>query len=443
VIWVPNYPPLANDPLGPLTPEQVLVEYDGLRMFTSRDLSSRLLFAYQCDQEGKLWRYTVVPCSDRQLKLFEKGELTIVQMLTQPWGWVVNILDGSDVESIWGVDPTSLPDEYRPSPEVRLVSSAESDLSLRLLGSGIGHDHVPLSVVKQASERTMSVVRGLVDYIGTTIPSGLTDKESREYADLPVCGVLLASFQISLELPKAPDLDVLNSESKPNRSDLISREMRRLLGKVVEWSADPAMADGEPRPPEEAVAILRAIEELSPSGRTPVQEVQLGGKLVAENHRRTISLVRETRKRARSSIDSRLKALGPSAKQAIRWPEVIQATGVISEADTKRLTFYLRDIGPIYFLDRDPPTQEEDWPYGDLILFSFAEERWRSVVVASLDTAKKVTLYGKLARQSEQPEGVILAYTIPQYILINAEIHSGVIDASDPVIDSPPLPAII
>ena len=189
MIWTATNPQCDASVLGSLAPERVLVEYEGPRIFTCRNRDGMLLFVFQCDEDGDLWRYTVVPCSNRRLEQFISGMLTIVQMLAQPWGWVVDIRDGEVVEAAWEIDPITLPGEYRPHQDVRLVPSAEPALSVKLLGSGISQDHVPLSVVKQAAERTMSVVRGLIDYIGTNMPSGLTDKESREYADLPICGV--------------------------------------------------------------------------------------------------------------------------------------------------------------------------------------------------------------------------------------------------------------
>lgn len=113
--WQPDHPPLNPNALGPLAPELVLVEYQGPRVYACRGRAGGLLFAYQCDEDGVVWRYTVVPCSDRQLARFVSGELTVAQMLSSRSGWVADIRDGADIESVWEVAPTALPDCYRPT----------------------------------------------------------------------------------------------------------------------------------------------------------------------------------------------------------------------------------------------------------------------------------------------------------------------------------------
>ncbi|MBN9520974.1 hypothetical protein J0H58_21040 [bacterium] len=416
--WQASHPPLDSEALGQLAPESVLVEYDGLRMFTCRDRSSRLLFAYQCDQEGDLWRYTVAPCSEKQLSRFIAGELTIVQMLSVPWGWVVDIRDGSDIESIWEVDPTALPDDYRPNPEVRLVPTAEPDLSIKWVGDNIDQGHVPLSVIKYASDKAISVVRGLVEYIGSREQYEFTKKQAQDYADLPVSHVTLASFQLSITLPRPVDEDVFGNPA--NEQDVrVASEMKRLLTKVVKWSSVPGLAKDPTTGPEESIAVLRAIQDLAPSGLTAVQSVELGGRLVTESRAESVGLSPETRKQARESIKDKVKELGPGVKEAIRWPERIQATGVITGGVFNVNAFFLSEVGPVTNLDSDPPEDIEEWPFGDMILFSFDEAVWRPSVVAALDHKARVTVIGKRERQAEMPDGVILANTMPHYNLID------------------------
>lgn len=386
---------------------------DGPRIFITRNSAGNLLFAYQCDQSSDLWRYLLVPCSDLRLAQFSEGKISIVQMLNQPWDWVADIRDGSDIESMWVVDPAVLPDDYRPQPNVYLTHVSEPELSVRYVGASFHEQSVPLSVIRTASERVTAAFRGLVDFVGNRLHrSAFSEKESRDLADVRVHGVLLASFQLAIDIPDSSD----------QRHQTIWQEVRRLLERAVQWGADPELIDrASDSDPEEDVAVLQAIESLAPTGRTEVEEVQLGGRLVSRLRPGPVPLRKETRRRVQSSIKNKVSKLEPESRFR-QWPSGILAVGRLTAADKSLNTFYLRDVGPVYDLDQEEPIEGEGWPYGDMILFSYDPEKWKNSVVESFTSERKIFAIGKLVRQADVPDGVILAYSIPQYELINLQV---------------------
>ncbi len=132
MMWIPPSEPVVDRHRFPhFKPERIIVEYDGPRVFTLRDAHGGLCLAYQCDELDDLWRFTVVPTSDRLVEHFVVGRLSVAEMLDQPWGWLVDA-DNDGVRRAWAIDPFTLPQSYQPISGVYLVEDhAERDLKVR------------------------------------------------------------------------------------------------------------------------------------------------------------------------------------------------------------------------------------------------------------------------------------------------------------------------
>ncbi|MBA4188923.1 MAG: hypothetical protein C0467_13075 [Planctomycetaceae bacterium] len=410
------------DYFGDLKPERVLVEYNGLRIFTFSGHDGRLLFAYLSDEDSEQIRYTVVPSSNSQIERLVKGDLTLVHMLTQPWGWVVDINHYGEIISVLEVEPATLPEEYRPAHNAYLPGAKKYDFSVRLLGPTMSEESAPLSSMKYASERTMATVQGLAKYVIARNDLKLFgDKQARELSDLPVSGILLASLEVDMKMPKVVNDRLDDAATK--EANFVATEIERLLNKVIAWAATPDLMDKPENEPEESVAILNAIEKLTPSGRNNVQEVQLGGRLVSAQRRRTVSLSKELRPKIRASMKSNMNKLGNSMPRSIPWPDLIRAVGKVTNADVTLNTFLLREVGPVFLMDQED-SMDDEWSFGDFILFTYDEKRWRETVIRSLDTGGRMIVVGKLVKQADAPEGTILAYSVPQYRLLELELET-------------------
>lgn len=96
--------------VGTLEPVEVLVDFDGPRVFTSLAPDGAMLLAYVCDETGS--RLLVVPTDRETVDDLKSGRLALLTALTLPWVWLVD-RDGSLVSArrttLGEVPPLNLP----------------------------------------------------------------------------------------------------------------------------------------------------------------------------------------------------------------------------------------------------------------------------------------------------------------------------------------------
>ncbi|MFM7039359.1 MAG: hypothetical protein ACKO2L_16730 [Planctomycetaceae bacterium] len=79
---------LSNDYLGSFSPDRILYEYDGPKIFTVRDREQDLCLACWSAADEQFNRFIVVPTSETIVKALESGELPVAQALDQPRCWL-------------------------------------------------------------------------------------------------------------------------------------------------------------------------------------------------------------------------------------------------------------------------------------------------------------------------------------------------------------------
>ena len=418
MLWHSDTPPCDKSFLGPFAPKAILVEYNGPRIFTLESQQGQLLLAYHCDEDDNSWRYAVVPFSTVLLESLMSGAITIVDAIHQPWAWIVDIDNGGTVMNVWPADPTSLPTDYLPSSDVRLVDRPHDDFSVKLIGKNITGSGVALSVIRSASERTHKSIRKLVDHIGVRSGIvGFSDRDSRRHSDVMASHVLLASFEISVELPDPALLPAATSEEDV----LFAKELRRLLGRVIEWSAHPELMD-EPdkQDPSESVAILQSIEDLTPSGRNEDSEVQIGGKLVATIVGKNVSLRKELRPRLKAAIRRRVDT-GSIDGWVEQLPQSISAVGNVGTVthEPERNWFILTDLGTVYYLDSRELIDEGEWMYGERILFIYDPKLWLARILSALGNGRKVAAVGAIVTEAIADDNLQWPRAYPVYNLLD------------------------
>ena len=420
MLWIITTPPCDKTFLGDFTPERVIVEYDGPRVFTV-DSNGKLLLAYHCDEDDRVWRYTVVSFSQQLVERLVTGKITIVEALSQPWSWIVDVDDLGEIVGAWSVDPAEIPSQYRPATDVRLVDRQHDDFSVKLIGQNITESGVALSVIRSASERTHKAIRKLVDHIGTHNGlTGFSDRDSRRHSDMTASYVHMASFEISIVLPDPDPLPV----SSVSEDVLFAKELRRLVGKVIGWSANPELMD-EPdtRDPSESVAILQSIEDLTPSGRNDDSEVQIGGKLVTAAIGRKVSLRKDLRPRLRAAIKRRVET-GSLTGWVEQLPKLISAFGMVGTLcpDQDHPWFLLKEIGAVFYLDSGELFDEGDWMYGDRILFAYDSQKWWTLIATAIASGKKVSAVGALISEPIADTNLNWPRTSPTYTLLDLKL---------------------
>jgi hypothetical protein len=313
-----DWPELAS-----LTPERVLDEYDGPRLFTLRSRDGHLFLAYKCAEDQDAERYLVVPTHEALIGQLESNAVTLRDALIGHGSvWLLDRhLDGTTCV-LGAVDPANLPVSALPRAGVRLAPSRDVLLRLKVIGESITPHHVPASVVRRAIDGATGAVRSLVRHaLRTQSVAGRPAESVRGYYDLPAIGFSLGSFQVEFGAPEFgghPPLD----------SKMTIETVQDLLAKGLEWSTNPKPNE-LPRTAEWS-AIIEALAQLAPPQKGPIDRVEMSGKLVGEPQF-MVSLTRDASER-----------IGNARKHLSLTRRARAHEGLVREFDKDRLTFILR-----------------------------------------------------------------------------------------------------
>src|SRR5262245_12983338 len=103
-----------------LEPDRLLYEYDGPRIFTSKDSADNLYLAYFCDEDERTTRFLVVTFSERLLDALTAGSMNVRDALTRPQSWLVDLDNDWQLTGSWRIDVDTLPTGVIPEPGVML-----------------------------------------------------------------------------------------------------------------------------------------------------------------------------------------------------------------------------------------------------------------------------------------------------------------------------------
>jgi hypothetical protein len=126
MLWEVKGRPLSPTFLGDVQPETVLFEYEGPRSFLARDPQGGLLFAHQCGESNDVWRYAVVPFSDRLAQALENGRLDLRGALDQPRIWIVDFGANRKPTQCIATRLSDMPEDYLPKAGVMLYPESEA-----------------------------------------------------------------------------------------------------------------------------------------------------------------------------------------------------------------------------------------------------------------------------------------------------------------------------
>jgi hypothetical protein len=336
------------DFFGSFEPDEVLYDFDGPRIFTIKSRHDDTLLVYQCDEDEAASRFIVVPCDARLLDAVQAGHCSVRDALTQAWTWVVDQPHGQAPQSAWRVDLESIPHGVLPGGSVMLLPSMDPLLSVRMVGSGLGPGETPASVIRRVVEGASNALKTLVEFVLEVQSAGGRPAERlRRLYDLRAQRVAFASFEIAFKAPPAPRQES-SSSAEEERKTL--EDVGVLLQRALQWAealeAPPnsseeilaasavAILGGSPEgTPKEVLAMLEALEKLTPPQHGLVLEVHIGGRLVG-NRRSHRVLTRTSSAWVRKELDQRRRDRGP----------LVALTGLVREFDKDKLTFTLREI---------------------------------------------------------------------------------------------------
>lgn len=337
-MWEVSGKPVPAERFRPFVPAEVLYDFDGPRTFTFRDADDELYLAHWLDGDRDAARFAVVPFSAALLAELKTGQISVRDALNQPRAFVIDIGPDATARAAWRVELGELPGDALPRPTTMLWPSLEPLASVRAVGERVRVGAIPHAVVRAVADSLPRAYRTVLDYALGAIPEDLAQKiKARSYEPLAQ-RVCLASFEISFRLPDMPaDLfDQIDESARAIVLAAIERggELLRLgLGWATSAAATPKRLRELTGSEDEARVILAAIESLMPSGRGPVQTIELRGAWVGAPTR-PLQLTRENRR----------VVAGALRELPTREPVRIRLTGRIREWDKDRLSFELRDI---------------------------------------------------------------------------------------------------
>ena len=323
-IWTVSGVETSRERLGALTPQEILVDVDGPRVFVARTSDDEDLLLYQCAEDANRTGWVAVPTDARLVDALREGRLALLDALRQPWGWfVTQTLDGT-VQRVVRVRLGDLPPASLPAPGVTLVEPEPPFLAVRAVGSAFSKGtEVPASVVRKVIEGAMHAMKTLVeDALAMTGSDGRPTDNLRQYYDLPTQRLAFGSFEAVFGEPTPPAARPL----LPGDQDALARAGRVLRRGIEELGRAP---DDDVALDEEVGTALDALSKLLPPATGLIEEVQLRGRLLGPA---PVQLSREHGARARRLLRRSRVAVEP----------VVTVEGAVRELDRDLLTFLVR-----------------------------------------------------------------------------------------------------
>lgn len=326
--WTVTAPQFDVASFQGISPEEILYEFDGPRIFTARSDMGELLF-YLADEQNGLCRYIVAPTNASIIERMKSGVRSVRDALNQPWVWFLDTrYDGSPVAA-WKGTLADAPVDALPQPGVMLWPHLEPVFVLRAIGEGLGEGTVPASVIRQVVDGATTALKKIAGHVFQAAHAqGRKANVIRQFYDLPMQGVAYNSFEIAFRLPDRKQLNLGAGEAPEDLGSEFD-EIGKLLEQALSWAIDAKHEeDNEPLD----IDLLEALEKLVPPQTGIVKSVELRGRIFRAGHAR-YQLTRDTSKRVR-------RALG---KARVSQERIIKVTGLVRELDKDDPSFTLRE----------------------------------------------------------------------------------------------------
>lgn len=101
-------------------PHEILLNYDGPRIFTAIDKTGRLRLVYQCDEFDNLMTWLIVPTTDEIVYQLKTNTITLYDALMQKIGWLLITSFNYDIVQSRMIEPKSMPDTNMPDHDAYL-----------------------------------------------------------------------------------------------------------------------------------------------------------------------------------------------------------------------------------------------------------------------------------------------------------------------------------
>lgn len=339
-----NLPEELDSPseLGDLRPHEVLYEFEGPCIFTTKAPGGGLLLAYLVEEleleEPALFRYLLTTTTEQTIDALRQGTMSVRDALTQGWMWLADLDVQHTPRHLYKIDPDRLPDDALPLPDTMLWPSLEPALRVRLVGSEIRRGSIPANVIAQAGEIASRSLKSIFDFLGRDMLAETVGRPPdwlRNLYSLPTQRLVFHSLALDFREPRLEDIQLsipFSDTTIESLNDLRERGWR-MLQHGIEWATRPdenlALADND----DERIAILEALKKLAPNATGPIVRVDISGTRVGG-----LEVVRRLDREASHRIRSDLAGL-----KRRKGVELRLFRGRVRELDLDKMSFLLRD----------------------------------------------------------------------------------------------------
>lgn len=295
-LWQVQLQEWTGGTIKQVEPLEMLVEFDQPLTFTFKDENGTLLLAHLVSQSDELSRYIVAPTTDQIVTQLKSGARAIIAALDQPILWLIDIAADAKVAKAWVGNLKGIPSAVLPAPDVMLYAHLAPMIRLRATGKLIEPGSLPARVVKSLVGGTENAVRWLTNYVTGEGKPGRPAESHRSLYQLQAQQFAFRSFEVAFR-PVDPASGQLIQDQ--NAIDVV-REVERLLTLGLNW-----VQTGELNAKDDAErqAILEAMKELSPPQGSPIERIDVSGRVVSDpNPNNAPRLSKNTRQLAGSSI---------------------------------------------------------------------------------------------------------------------------------------------
>src|SRR5258706_15456592 len=119
-LWTIKLPPWPGANFKDISPEEVLIEYDGPLTFTFRDQVGGLMLAHLLVGDDAQRRFLVAPTTTSLVEQLKAGSISVRGALDQALVWLIDVDPQGHVINTWSTSLTSLPADVLPAADVRI-----------------------------------------------------------------------------------------------------------------------------------------------------------------------------------------------------------------------------------------------------------------------------------------------------------------------------------
>jgi hypothetical protein len=221
--WVPNSPHDQIPFIGVIEPDEILYDFDGPMLFTSKSQFFPIL-CYKIDEEGSHAQYLVVPTSKAIVSKLREGQLALRSAMSQAWGWIAEAEDRFQVRRTWSVSIDSLPAVLLPEPgygiypahgiiSERPSYATNPFLSIRFSGADVVGGQLPFGVFKTLVDEVATTLWAIFAPAVHAAGKKLSEQTIRKAVKIPTYEPAFASLLIAIE---QPTLDLSSFRDKPD-----------------------------------------------------------------------------------------------------------------------------------------------------------------------------------------------------------------------------------